>query len=93
VLQAIVSGRPLADVLTMIAELVQAEIPTGRAAVVVRDPNSLEIGVVAAPHLPVPLWPAVERQAIRTVISNPSAATAAPPRRIVVSADIRDDPS
>jgi diguanylate cyclase (GGDEF)-like protein len=93
VLQAIVQGRPVDEVLMLVAELIEAEIPGSRVAVVVRGhEGSGSVTVVAAPSVPNRLWPAIERQAIRTSIGQPSP-TGDHELRVVVTPAVADDPS
>jgi diguanylate cyclase (GGDEF)-like protein len=92
VLQAIVQGKPLPEVMALIAVLLQSEIPRGRLAIVVIDAEAAGVTVAAAPTLPSMVWPAIERQAIRAAMSGVGVRPELE-RKVVVTANIADDPS
>ena len=58
-----------------------------------REPSGYELSVAAAPRLPAVLWPAIGRQVNRSTMSHPQLAIVAQDRRVVMSANILDDPS
>ena len=83
--------------LTLVAELIQAEIPASRPVIVVIDPdNAAGPTVAVAPGIAPRVWPAIERQAIRTTIADAASGHGPRPdheRRVVVTPDVAEDPS
>lgn len=91
VLDLIVQGAPLDTVLRTVVELVEAELPGARVAILTFDLDRLHLVPVSAPSFPAPFFLATQRMPIGPGIA--SCGTAAYEDRDVITARIDDDPA
>jgi diguanylate cyclase (GGDEF)-like protein len=90
ILDLIVQNASLAEILQVIASMVERELPGARGSILLLDEDGLRMHVAAGPSLPSEFTAAVDGSAI-----GPNAGTcgtAAYERRVVITPDIAADP-
>ncbi|MBI3561112.1 MAG: PAS domain S-box protein [Gammaproteobacteria bacterium] len=90
VLEQVVAGRPLPEVLTTLAVLLELQIPGAVASILLLDRDAIHLRHGAAPHLPEALNQALDGLAIGPCAG--ACGTAVYDRRLVVIEDFQTDP-